>query len=132
MLITLETSHVEMSPLNDEASGPSHVLNKLFISVTAETSQDPIGPCGPVKQSVGDSSRHSLMVALSSALDFGAYPVVGYYNGWGDTVELMSRVRTIIKLRASVSLRDRVKIMIRWLGSGSRSRLGLWQEVGAW
>ena len=77
MLVTLDTSHLEMSPLKDDAAETSHVSNKLFMSVTAETSQDPIGPCGPLEQSVGDSWRHSLMVALSSALDFGGHPVVG-------------------------------------------------------
>ena len=76
MLVTLDTSHSEMSPLHDDANA-----NNVFMSVTAETSQDPIGPCGPLEQSAGDSSRHSVMAALSSALDFGAHPVVGHHTG---------------------------------------------------
>ena len=55
--------------------------NNWSMSITAETSQDPIGPCGLLEQSVGDSFRHSTMAALSSVLDFGAHPVVGYYRG---------------------------------------------------
>ena len=47
------------------------------MSVTVDTSQDPIGPCGPLEQSA-DSFRHSTMAAWSSALDLGAHPVVGY------------------------------------------------------
>ena len=71
MVVTLDTSHFERSPLNDD------VENNKVISVTAETSQDPIGPCGPLEQSVGDRFRHSTMAALSCALDFGAHTVVG-------------------------------------------------------
>ena len=63
MSVTLDTSHSEMSPTNDGPDGTSHGSNKLFILTTAETSQDPIGPCGPLKQSVFDSWRHSLMAA---------------------------------------------------------------------
>ena len=48
------------------------------ISVTAETSQDPIGPCEPLEQSV-ESFRHSTMAAWSSTLDFAANPVVGVW-----------------------------------------------------
>ena len=76
MLVTLDTSHLEMSTLNVSGVLTYHLSNKPFISVTAETSQDPIGPCGPLEQSAGDSWRHSLMAALSSASDFGEYPVV--------------------------------------------------------
>ena len=42
----------------------------------AETSQDPIGPCGPLEQSV-EISRHSAMAAWSFALDVGAQPNFG-------------------------------------------------------
>ena len=59
MVVTLDTSHLEMSPLNLVASGTFQPNNK-FISVTAETSQDPIDPRGPMRQ-LGDSSRHSTM-----------------------------------------------------------------------
>ena len=47
-----------------------------MLSVAAETSQDPIGPCGPSEQSL-DSFRHSVMAASSLALDFGVQAVVG-------------------------------------------------------
>ena len=75
MVVTLDTSHLEMSPLNDDASNSRHISNKLFMSATAETSQDPIGPCGPSEQSKAGSFRHCSMAASSSALDFGAHPV---------------------------------------------------------
>ena len=79
MVVTLDTSHFERSPSNLSAPGTSVASNKLSISVTADTSQDPIGPCGPLEQSVGDSFRHSTTAAWRSALDFGAHaPVVGY------------------------------------------------------
>ena len=44
--------------------------------VTAETSQDPIGPCGPLEQSL-DSLRHSTIAALSAGPRVGDHPVVG-------------------------------------------------------
>ena len=56
------------------------MYNKLLMSFTAETSQDPIGPCGPLEQSE-DSCRHSTMAALSSTLDFGVKSVVAYGRG---------------------------------------------------
>ena len=52
MVVTLDTSHLEMSPVNLSASGTTSSLNKLLISVTADTSQELIGPCGPLEQSV--------------------------------------------------------------------------------
>ena len=61
-----------MSPLKDDAE-----KNKKLIVVTDETSQAPIGPCGPSTHSLGESFRHSVMAALSSFLAFGAHPVVG-------------------------------------------------------
>ena len=54
------------------------------MSVTADTSHDPIGPCGLLKQSVGDSFRHSKVADWSSALFFGAHPVLGFYKGHTD------------------------------------------------
>ena len=45
------------------------------MTVIAETSQDPIGPCEPLEQWV-DTFRHALMAAWSSRLDFGAKPEV--------------------------------------------------------
>ena len=60
------------------------------MSVTAETSQDPIGPCEPFEQSAGDSLRHCLTRASSTPLDFGANTVVAvvvvYYYAWMDGV----------------------------------------------
>ena len=63
MSVTLDTSHLEMSPLNDE---PPWTSSKLLVLVTAETSQDPIGPCGPLEQSV-DNFRQSQRATLISA-----------------------------------------------------------------
>ena len=60
------------------------------MSVTAETSHDPIGPCEPLEQSV-DSCRHCSMAARSSAFDFGDHPVVLYYYS-GDTVGVRVRL----------------------------------------
>ena len=77
--VTLDTSHLERSPLNDDAVGTLYVSNKLFISVTRDTSHDPIGPCGPLEQSLGGGWRHCLMATSSSALDFGVHPMVVYY-----------------------------------------------------
>ena len=65
-------------------------MNNWRILVTAATFQDPIGPCGPLEQLV-DSCRHSTMAAWSSALDFGAHPVVEYYYS-GYTVGVRLRV----------------------------------------
>ena len=80
MVVTLDTSHLEMSPSNlfDPGTGLRFASkNNQLISVTAETSQDPIGPCRPLEQSVGGNFRHSLMAVWSSALDFGAHPAMG-------------------------------------------------------
>ena len=71
MLVTLDTSHLERSPLNDDTE-----VNMPCISVTAETSQDAIGPSGPLEQSVGDSLMHFAMAALSSSLEKGENAVV--------------------------------------------------------
>ena len=81
MSLTLDTSHLEMSPLNDESEwNIPHIL-----SDTAETFQDPIGPHRPLEQSE-DSTRHTEMAPWSSNLDFGAHPVVvdnGLYGSGG-------------------------------------------------
>ena len=89
MVVTLDTSHLERSALNLFAPGTGFQLsstNKLVMSVTAETSQDPTGPCGPLEQSA-DSCRHSRMAVWRSDLDFGDHPVVEYdyrdLRGWG-------------------------------------------------
>ena len=62
MLVTLDTSHLERSPSNDDA-----LENIWRMSVTADTSQDTIGPCDPWEQSVGDSFRHSATAASNCA-----------------------------------------------------------------
>ena len=56
-------------------------MNNLLMSFTAETSHDPIGPYRPLEQSV-NSSKQSLMVALSTALDSGDHAMVikGLYD----------------------------------------------------
>merc|ERR1719472_802609 len=54
MNFTLDTSHFERSPLNLFAPGIGCLVlltNNQLMSGTAETSQDPIGPCGPLEQS---------------------------------------------------------------------------------
>ena len=61
-----------------------------------------------MEQSVGDSCRHCAMAALSSALDFGAHPVAGYYRGY--TVRLRVRIRIMIGFRVRVSVRVRVTL----------------------
>ena len=67
MLMTFDTSHSEMSALNDVAP-----LNIPVMWVTCETSHFSIAPFGPFEQSpTADNSRHSSTAALSSTLDFG-------------------------------------------------------------
>ena len=82
VVVTLDTSQSEMSPVNLSALGTKSRLNNMLMSVTAETSQDPIGLCGPLKQSA-DSCRHSPMASWSSALVLGDRAVVGYHNRGG-------------------------------------------------
>ena len=94
MLVTLDTSHLEISPLNLSAPGrglqPPSANNgpdepRL---VTAEMSQDPIGPCGPLEQSKSERFRHSLMAAVSSAFDFGV-ALVGIHNFPGEPASML-------------------------------------------
>ena len=74
VVVTLDTSHLEMSPLKLLAPRTNFLLNNAVMPVTAETFHDAIGPYGPLEQSA-DSSRHSLMADRSSAFLFGAHPV---------------------------------------------------------
>ena len=74
------------------------------MSVTDETSHDPIVPCGALEQSV-DSLRHSTMAAWSSAVDFGAHSVVGIPGA----TRLVLRVRVRVKLRVEVRVNVKVK-----------------------
>ena len=69
MVVAFDTSHLERSPLN--LSETFCASNKFFISVTVETSQDPIGPFEPLVQSKSDAFRHPAMAYWSSALDLG-------------------------------------------------------------
>merc|ERR1719201_2903730 len=74
MLVTLATSQLEMSPLNLSAPGMSFQpgVNKLLISVTPETTQDPIGPGGPLVQPKSDACMHATTAARSSVFALGA------------------------------------------------------------
>ena len=156
MSVTLDTSHLEMSPLNDdkEANMPCMSVtlntchleispvnlfaprtrlsfsskNNQLMSLTGDTSQDPISPCGPFEHS-DDSCRHSTMAAWSFALDFGAHAVVGHFTGY--TVGVSGRVRIILRFRVRVRVRFsvRVRIIIKFrvrvsVRVGISSRLG--------
>ena len=70
MSVTLETSHFEISPLNLSASE-----NNCRVLGTLDTSQDPIGPCKLLEQSV-DTLVHSITAVWSCALSFGANPAI--------------------------------------------------------
>ena len=83
------------------------VKNKPSISVTPETSQDPIGPCGPLEQS-GESSRHSLIAAWSFALDLGTHPVTSYY-----TVGFRVDARIMVTFRSWVEVSVRRRVALR-------------------
>ena len=73
------------------------------MSVTAETSQDLIGPCGPLEQSVGDHRRHCTRENWSSDLDSGAHPVVGHYRLIVTTmIRVRNRVRVTLVLGSKV------------------------------
>ena len=83
MVVTLDTSHFERSALNLSAPGTGSRLastTKELISVTSETSQDPIGPSRPLEQSTSDAFRHAAMAAWSSSLDFAVHAVVVSYG----------------------------------------------------
>ena len=71
MVVTLDTSHSEISPVKLLGVEAASALSSQLISVTADTFHDPIGPCGPLEQSV-DTCRHSRMAAWSSAFGLNA------------------------------------------------------------
>ena len=79
MLVTADTSHFDRSWLKYCAR-----KNILLMSVTADTSHDPIGPFGPAGQSpeyhggpgCDDRLKHATAAALSSALFWGANAAV--------------------------------------------------------
>ena len=67
MSFTRDTSHLEMSPLNDVAP-----IKMVLISVMLDTSHSPIGPCRPSEQSpFSDNFRQVVTALLSFALDCG-------------------------------------------------------------
>ena len=119
MSVTLETSHLEMSPLNSRVDPPKDLVfsNNPCISVRVETFQDPIGPCGPLEQSV-ESFRHFTIVACSSALEFGVHSAVEYYHK-GCAVRFKMRLRIIFRLgfRSRMTLRNSDRARVRWSGS---------------
>ena len=72
MLVTADTSHADRSWLKDWAP-----QNIELMSVTADTSHDPIGPRGTAEQfPTGDSSRHVSTASWSSVLFWGANAAV--------------------------------------------------------
>ena len=65
--LTLDTSHFEMSPSNHAAP-----WNMAPMPVTLDTSHAPIGPCELSEHSpFADDFRQIVTAVLSSALDFG-------------------------------------------------------------
>ena len=67
MSVTLDTSHFDMPQLNEFA-----LANTPLMSVTLDTSHATIGPCGPLEQSpLGDNSMHVSTAGLRCALDRG-------------------------------------------------------------
>ena len=84
-----------------------------MLSATAETSHDPIGPCGPLEQSE-DSLRHSTMASWSSNLDFGSHPVMGrYYSGYTLAARMIVRM-----MRVSIGFRLRNGVLSKRLRGG--------------
>ena len=72
MSVTADTSHLDRSWLKDCAS-----QNIELMSVTANTSHDLIGPCGPVEQfPTGDNLMHASTASRSSVLFWGANAAV--------------------------------------------------------
>ena len=87
-----------------------------LISVTLLTSHSPIGPCGPLEQSLSswDSPRHASTAPLSSVLDCGENAVVGWgrivgpsckvdrdrTEGWQREVQRLQRIWQVVHLRA--------------------------------
>ena len=97
MLVTLETSHFEMSPLNNFVLANMSLMNISLMSVTLETSQSPSGPCGLLEQSpFGDSLRHASTALRSSALDCGENAGVEMGMG-GAIIGLNSKDREVVQ-----------------------------------
>ena len=90
MLVTLDTSHLEMSPLKEDVV-PLKIDAML---VTLDTFHSPIGPVEPLEQlPCGDSLRHATTAILSSALDCGENAAVEGMSvravclDWGEETE---------------------------------------------
>ena len=66
MSVTFETSHFDMSPLND-----SPPMKMALMSVILDTSHSPIGPCSPSEQSSSTESRRVMTALLSSFWECG-------------------------------------------------------------
>ena len=65
MLVALDTSHLDMSPLKEFT-----LANTRLMSVTLDMSHSAIGPCAPLEQSpLGDNWRHASTAAWSSVVD---------------------------------------------------------------
>ena len=72
MLATAETSHADRSWLNNRAPA-----NTMLMLVTLDTSQEPMGPCGPMEHSpTADRDMHAETAVLSSFIDCGANAAV--------------------------------------------------------
>ena len=72
MSVTADTFHADRSWLKDRA-----LRNMNLTSVTADTSHDPIGPCGLAEQlPTGDSLMHASTASWSSVLFRGANAAV--------------------------------------------------------
>ena len=69
------------------------------MSVTADTSHDPMGPCGPVEQSPnGDNLMHAAIVSCSSVLFWGANAAVtAATKAFG-----VGALRVIVRTRARI------------------------------
>ena len=78
MSVTVDTSHDEMLWLKDSAS-----QNIPYMSVTWETSHDPIGPFGWFEHApIRDSVKHASTALLNSAVDCGANVAPKNEIGW--------------------------------------------------
>ena len=76
--VTLDTSHFERSPLKEFAPA-----NKWFMSATLDTSHSAIGPCGPLEQSQ-HNLRHASTAFCSAPAGVGERAVASnsIYQDW--------------------------------------------------
>ena len=112
MTLTLDTSHLEISPLKKFA-----YENMWLMSVTLKTSHSPICPYGPFRQSpFGESLRHASTDLLSSTLNCGR----NSGRDWGS--EGLSLFKHLEKLKGRETVlewkRDRTSLgKIRYVSS---------------